>query len=79
MPTATPLETDTLIPKCLIHKKTSTNWTKNPRNCHVMLKLLGDCLIKSTKTTPCVVYHDLLAECQKVSTLHNYPSSPPNI
>lgn len=23
-------------------KKSSTNWSKNPRNCHVMLKLLGD-------------------------------------
>lgn len=62
-----------------IHKKSSTNWTKNPRNCHVMLKLLGDCLVKSTKTNPCYVYHKLLSECQKVSTLYNYPSSSPNI
>ena len=44
-------------------KKTITNWTNNPINCKTMSKLLNDCLIKSTKTSPCSVYRTLLLEC----------------
>lgn len=75
MPIAIPLST---TPQYLIRKKISTNWSKNPRNCHVMLKLLGDCLVKSTKPNPCHVYNNLLVECQKVSKI-NYPRLSPNI
>jgi len=42
-----------------------TNWTKNPRNCNTMFKLLGDCLNKSETTKPCSRYHSLLVQCHK--------------
>jgi hypothetical protein len=71
MSTATPLPIITNS-QYLIHKKSSTNWSKNPRNCHVMLKLLGDCLAKSTNANPCVVYNNLLEECKKVSKIKLY-------
>ena len=70
--TTTILDTGINVSKYLIHKKSSTNWSKNPRNCHVMLKLLGDCLVKSTSANPCVVYNNLLEECKKVSKIKLY-------
>jgi len=46
-------------------KKKITNWSRNPRNCHTMFKLLGDCITKSETTKPCYMYHNLLVQCHQ--------------
>ena len=51
--------------KCNAHNKCRMNWTKSPRNCATMNKLLKACLVNSQNTKGCSVYNRLMFECTK--------------
>ena len=58
-------EGDVIMTKeCNAHHKCRMNWTKSPRNCATMNKLLKGCLLKSQNIKNCSNYNRLMSECQ---------------
>lgn len=55
---------DTIMTKkCNIHNKCHMNWTKSPRNCTTMNKLLKGCILNSRNIKSCHIYNHLMSEC----------------